>query len=308
MFTIITNKNRKKQIAEFIDKDRKVMYQYYDITEDKLSDEQLISEMKKLIEIDKDFYDPYLVIADVLFWQGKESEAQKFYKDAYQRAVERIVDSKGRWPKSMCWGFLENRHLMRALEYYADVCWEENNTDEALDIYRRLLRLNPNDNQGARYNILAIRMRLAHDEWEKPFEVEEDGEVIGLNAFKVSKWFDENAKKFPDEFEWFFQFHKQDEEIQSEKTKDSKKKTSQQTLQTSDEYKQTLADIVTAIKEAQVRVGHVLSPELLQELKGAVPSIAEFGAELEEPSAKKPSKTMKKAHKKTMNQSTCKGK
>lgn len=207
MPTAISNKSSKRQIAEFIDKDREVMYRYYEITEDKLADKQLISKMKKLIESDRDFYDPYLVIADVLFGQGKETEAQSFYKDAYRRATERITDSRGRWPKFMSWGYLENRHLMRALEYYADACWEENNTDEALDIYRRLLRLNPNDNQGARYNILAIRMGLALEEWQKPFEVEEDGKIIGLNALKTSEWFHENAKKFPDEFEWFFQYH-----------------------------------------------------------------------------------------------------
>lgn len=211
MPTLISNKNRKRQIAEFIDKDREVMYQYYDITEGKLSDEQLISEMKKLIESDKDFYDPYLVIADVLSMQGKETQAQIFYKDAYQRASERITDSQGRWPKFMSWGFLENRHLMRSLEYYADACWEQGNTDEALDIYRRLLRLNPNDNQGARYSILAIKLGLGLYEWEKPFEVEQEGKIIGLSAFKVSTWFHENAKKFPDEFEWFFQLHEKNE-------------------------------------------------------------------------------------------------
>jgi len=211
MSTSICNKNRKRQMAEFIDKNREVMYRYYEITEDKLSDEQLIAEMKKLIECDKDFYDPYLVISDVLLWQGKKSEAQIFCKEAYQRAVDWIADSKGRWPKFMPWGFLENRHLMRALEYYADVRWEEKNIDEALDIYRRLLRLNPNDNQGARYNILAIRMGLGYEEWDKPFEVKENGEAIGLDAFKVSKWFHKNAKKFPDEFEWFFQYHAKNE-------------------------------------------------------------------------------------------------
>ena len=32
-----------------------------------------ISQMKKLIERDKDFYDPYLVIADILSYEGKEA-------------------------------------------------------------------------------------------------------------------------------------------------------------------------------------------------------------------------------------------
>ena len=75
--------------------------------------------------------------------KAKKQEARIFYKEAYERAVKRIADSQGRWPKFMSWGFLKNRHLMRALESYADDCWEQGNIDEALDIYRRLLRLNP---------------------------------------------------------------------------------------------------------------------------------------------------------------------
>ena len=115
-----SNKNRKRQIVEFIDKDRKVMDKYYDIMEKDLSDKKLISEMKKLIAIDADFYDPYLVIAEILAYNGEEQEAQTMLKDAYERAVKRISDSQGRWPKIMNWGFLENRHIMRALESYAD--------------------------------------------------------------------------------------------------------------------------------------------------------------------------------------------
>lgn len=211
MFTIITNEKRKKQINEFLDEDHSVMDKYYEFLDKDLPDKQYIAQMRKLIEIDKDFYDPYLIIADILSYDGKKQEARILIKEAYERAVKRIADSQGRWPKIMSWGFLKNRHLMRALEAYADDCWNQGNIDEALDIYRRLLRLNPQDNQGTRYNVLAIRMGLAPDKWEKPFEEKHDEEVIGLDAFKVSKWFHENAKKFPDEFEWFFQLHEQDE-------------------------------------------------------------------------------------------------
>jgi tetratricopeptide (TPR) repeat protein len=204
---LIVNKKRKQQIVEFIDKDHDVMDKFYDIMDEGLSGKKLITEMKKLIAIDEDFYDPYLVIAEMLFYDGKNQDAQALLKDAYERAVKRITDSQGRWPKIMQWGFLENRHIMRALGAYANECWSQKDIATALDIYRRLLRVNPNDNQGARYNILAIRMNYEPDELEKKFKVESDGVVIGLDAFKMNKWFQTHAKKFQDEFEYFFSFH-----------------------------------------------------------------------------------------------------
>ncbi len=194
-------------IDEFIDKDHKVMNKYYDIMDKDLSDQKLISEMRKLIAIDEDFYDPYLIIVETLSCDGKYKEAKAILKDVYERAAKRITDSRGRWPKIMSWGFLENRHIMRTLEYYADECWNQKSIDAALDIYRRLLQVNPNDNQGVRYKILAIRMKLKPDTWSTPFEIEEAGVIVGLDGIKVSEWFHVHAKKFKDEFESFFSFH-----------------------------------------------------------------------------------------------------
>lgn len=205
---LIINPGRKKQIAEFIDNDRRVMHEYYDLMECSIPGKRLMKEMLRLIKEDEDFYDPYLVAADILFSSGKNGEAEEMLKRAYERAVIRIVDSKGQWPKEMVWGFLENRHLMRAIERYAILCWEDGRTDEALDIFRRLLRSNPNDNQGVRYNILAIRMGVGVEEWQKPFEAKRNGKIVGLDAIKVQEWFERNAEKYPDDFEWLLKLWK----------------------------------------------------------------------------------------------------
>lgn len=47
-----------------------------------------------------------------------------------------------------------------------------------------------------------MRLGLGVEEWQKPFEVKEKGEIVGLDAFKTSNWFEKNAKKFPEEFGW----------------------------------------------------------------------------------------------------------
>lgn len=207
---LITNPKRKKRIQEFIDKNHSAMHEFYELTDSNISEKKLLKEMQRLIKEDSDFYDPYLVVADIFFYNGKDGEGTAMLEEAYKRAITRIADYKGQWPKEMPWGFLENRHLMRAIEQYAILCWETGKTDEALDIFRRLLRANPNDNQGARHSILAIRLGLGVEEWQKPFEAKHKGEVIGLNAIKVSEWFRKGAKKFPDEFDWLLKLHGDD--------------------------------------------------------------------------------------------------
>lgn len=208
---LITNENRKRQINNFIDEDHGVMSDFYDIMDSDISSDRLLKKMRKLIDKDADFYDPYLVVAEILFCEDKEKEGITILQNAYERAVKRIVDYKGRWPKEMAWGFLENRHLMRTIEQYAILCWEIDKINEALDIFRNLLRMNSNDNQGARYNILAIKLGLGIDEWEKPFEVIHDGKIVGLDSIKVSNWFNENAPKFPEEFQWLIDLHERAE-------------------------------------------------------------------------------------------------
>lgn len=200
----IANPKRKKRIKEFIDKNHRVMHDFYDLMDSNASAKKMKKELNEMIEEDEDFYDTYIALADLYFYNGKDKEGEKLLKEAFERAVMRITNSKGNWPKLMEWGFLENRHLMRAIEHYGTLCWEDGKTDEALDIFRRLLRMNPGDNQGVRHNILAIKLGLGVEEWQKPFEAKHNRKIIGLDARKVSEWFEENAKKFPEEFDWLF--------------------------------------------------------------------------------------------------------
>lgn len=204
---LITNPKRKKQIDEFVDEDHEVMHEFYEITDSDISAKKLFGEMKILMKEDEDFYDSYLIVADIFFGKGENEKGGAILKEAYERAVKRIADSNGQWPKEMPWGFLENRHLMRAIERYGFLCWELGNMDDALDIFRRLLHSNPKDNQGVRYNILAMRLGLGPEEWQKPFEAKRKGEVVGLDAIKVDEWFIKNVPKFPDEFDWLLKLH-----------------------------------------------------------------------------------------------------
>ncbi len=78
--------------------------------------------------------------------------------------------------------------------------WDQGKTDEALEMFRKLLRTNPSDNAGVRYYILAIRLNMSLEKFEKKFD--KGGFYL---ATEIDRWFEENSKKFPDEFEWWWE-------------------------------------------------------------------------------------------------------
>ncbi len=190
---MIINPRRIKQIEEFIDKDHKVSLKYYELLERNLSPLSLKRGLRKLIDEDPQFLDPYLDLADIFYEEEKFNQAKDLFKKAFQIAMKKIVNKEGKWPKLMEWGWLENRHIIRAIDKWAMELWWEERTDEALMLFRNLLKTNPNDNIGARYSLLAIRMNLS-----PLYECEFYAEIPGfLDAHKISQWFEKNSKKFP---------------------------------------------------------------------------------------------------------------
>jgi len=156
---------------------------------------------RRLIREDPDHLDPYLILRQVLRETDREREAAEVLDEAYGRAVRMITDDQGRWPDVLEWGWLENRHIIRTLLNKALDHWDKGETDPALEILRRLLRMNPGDNIGARDYILAIRMGMGFREYEETFA--SDGPFGGYDGIKMMNWFDENIDRFPDEFGWW---------------------------------------------------------------------------------------------------------
>ena len=62
------------------------------------------------------------------------------------------------------WGILETRPYMRAKEGLAQCLWALGERDEAVEHYRSMLRLNPNDNQGVRHGLAAWLLALGADD------------------------------------------------------------------------------------------------------------------------------------------------
>ena len=64
----------------------------------------------------------------------------------------------------LAWGLIDNRPFLRCLHGVGLCCWRVGNTREAAAVFRKMLWLNPSDNQGARLNLAAA---LAGKTWEE---------------------------------------------------------------------------------------------------------------------------------------------
>lgn len=194
------NLKRKKRIDEFTDCHHKAMDRYYDIIENSSTVKKAKKQLEEIIEEDPDFFDSRIELADILLKEGDYFNAKILLRSAFLKAMAEIVDYKGRWPKSMSWSWLENRHIIRALNRWAFFLWEDGRPEYAIEIFRKLLRSNPNDNIGARYEILAILMNYEPYWAEEMFPASSAGFV---DAIKEMEWFSKNVKNFPDEFDWW---------------------------------------------------------------------------------------------------------
>jgi len=189
----------RKVAREFIDREHEVMDEYYELCEiyNGRNTKSIKKRLKELIKKDPNFLDPYLFLYELLQYENKFSQAEKLLDEAYKRAIRLITDEKSEWPDILEWGWLQNRHIIRTIINKAVSLWEENKTEEALTLLRKLLKTNPNDNPGVRYYILAIRMGMSLEEFETRFDRD------GYYDMEIVKWFDKNYKKFPGEFSWW---------------------------------------------------------------------------------------------------------
>ncbi|MBR0679848.1 hypothetical protein GXW74_05070 [Roseomonas eburnea] len=62
------------------------------------------------------------------------------------------------------WGWLETRPYMRALHGLAGALWAAGQAEDAIAQAREMLRLNPNDNQGVRYELLGWLLAEGRDD------------------------------------------------------------------------------------------------------------------------------------------------
>lgn len=124
---------------------------------------------KKALEMDDEYVEAWNGLGTVYFLDNLD-KAKEYFQKAYELTKKQF---KNKWPKEINWGILENRQYLRSIQYLGLILWREEKNSEALELFRLLLKLNQNDNQGARYLVAAVYAGLT---WEQMEEYEEDGE------------------------------------------------------------------------------------------------------------------------------------
>jgi tetratricopeptide (TPR) repeat protein len=124
---------------------------------------------KKALAIDDEFVDAYNGLGTVHFWDDAQ-KAKKYFEKAYELTKAHF---KGKWPKEINWGILENRQYLRSIHYYGLVLWKEGNAEKAMELFKLLLSLNKYDNQGARYLVAELYAGLKYEETEENLAKEE---------------------------------------------------------------------------------------------------------------------------------------
>lgn len=103
---------------------------------------------RKALATSPDCADAYVLLAEHAADPAKACELYRQGLAAAQRALdpELFQEVEGEF-----WHLLETRPYMRALFGLARCLWEQGNKSEAIENFQNMLRLNPGDNQGARY-------------------------------------------------------------------------------------------------------------------------------------------------------------
>ena len=135
-----------------LSKAQEVMYEAWERT----TSRSRIALARKALTISPLCSDAYNLLAD-------EAKTPEEARDLYIRGVEAGQLALG--PEGFeefdghFWGFLETRPYMRARHGLAMTLLQLGEADAALEHFRAMLKLNPNDNQGIRYLLLAGLLR-----------------------------------------------------------------------------------------------------------------------------------------------------
>ncbi len=134
---------------------------YYDALELLGGGKKGMKEALRLLNIalkmDEDYVQTHIGFICAYGAIGDEKKKDEAIKTAYEKTLKKFP----KWPKEMIWGYIENRAYMRAIQYMGDWYWDKGENEKAIELYRLLLKLNPNDNQGVRYEIAALYAGLS---------------------------------------------------------------------------------------------------------------------------------------------------
>ncbi len=183
-------------MGEFIDKEREAR-KYIPSIEEAFK-EGKVQEAKesalRLIQEDPYYLEPYLILHEIYELEGDIRSAEKVLEDALSKAHE-LLSTEGKMPEKLPWKHSSNRHIINTLITGGVFYWELGELDRALDLLTKVYRMNPEDEPGVRYYILAILEGMSLQEYEQVFV--KDGKP---DREDLERWFRKHSQSYPEYF------------------------------------------------------------------------------------------------------------
>jgi tetratricopeptide (TPR) repeat protein len=141
-----------------LQKAQELMYQAWEET----NPVKRLSLAHKALTISPNCADAYVLLAEEQ--ADTVVRALEFYQKGVEAGERALGPDYFKHEVGNFWGLLETRPYMRARQGLADCLWKLNRLDEAVAHCQELLRLNPGDNQGIRYLLVALFLDMDRDD------------------------------------------------------------------------------------------------------------------------------------------------
>lgn len=128
---------------------------------------------KTALRLDPGHADAWVHIGNRRFDEGHLDEALACYERGIAAGQARAVGEPEAYQEPF-WLDVDSRPFMRALHGCGLCLWRLRRPDEARRVFERMLKLNPNDNQGVRFLIADLDEGLS---WEQSAQKDESGDV-----------------------------------------------------------------------------------------------------------------------------------
>lgn len=122
--------------------------------------------LQQALALDRNSIQTHLGIAEAYHVKNDKVRAYDWINKAFEKIRIEFPD----WPKQMPWGDLDNRAYLRVIAHKADFLCDEGRLEEATALYKVLLKLNPNDNQGIRYILAGLYEGITGEDINRMFD------------------------------------------------------------------------------------------------------------------------------------------
>ncbi len=143
-----------KSKKQLLDEAQELIYDAWEAP----SKKRAVQLARRALELSTDCIDAYLILADLN--TKTDEEAIALYRKAVETGRRTLGKKTFKEDAGEFWGLLETRPFMRAFDGLASILRYTDGEEEAIAIWREMLCLNPNDNQGVRYRLLALLIEM----------------------------------------------------------------------------------------------------------------------------------------------------